>query len=274
MNSSLHFQDFKQNSPNGTMKSFVSKYGMMPEEMDRISAMVGHNLPRNSLFGLFDFMKSNSTLDSIHSQYNMAYGTFTSRLWRTVDLLNLTLGSWTLFSGRLNYDPLVIHFEDGSHKKIWSIIDATECYISRPTDQEKQRFFYSGYKKRTTLKYNVLCCTFHDEIVGWDGPHRGPAHERVVSELQPYMQELKDEEFLMGDSKYRKAGSKFITYHEISEDLRSDFNSIRVRIERLNSHLKKWRVLSGTWRGSHEQHAKLFELAVNVHNFLLKTRNQ
>ena len=56
------------------------------------------------------------------------------------------------------------------------LIDSTECPVSRPSNSFLQRVLYSGYKKMTTLKYQVfLSCS--GIPIQWGGPCAGPTSD-------------------------------------------------------------------------------------------------
>jgi hypothetical protein len=49
------------------------------------------------------------------------------------------------------------------------LIDTTECPINRPTNFILQQILYSGYKRKTTLKYLVVT-TVQGNPIFWAGP--------------------------------------------------------------------------------------------------------
>ena len=60
------------------------------------------------------------------------------------------------------------------------IVDATECPVSHPVVSWIQQSLYSGYKKKTTLKYEV---TISEETlcpVNWNGPFAGPTADITI----------------------------------------------------------------------------------------------
>jgi predicted ATP-grasp superfamily ATP-dependent carboligase len=75
----------------------------------------------------------------------------------------------------------------------------------------------------------------------------------------------------MGDPGYR-GNSTFVTKDSIPEELRRSYNGYRVRIERINSAIKKFATLGSRFRGTAEQHQKIFFVVCNIHNFKLLTK--
>jgi hypothetical protein len=60
------------------------------------------------------------------------------------------------------------------------VFDCSEFRIQRPTVAFLQTFYYSGYKKMHTLKYEVGLSSGSGLPVSYNGPHRGPAADITI----------------------------------------------------------------------------------------------
>jgi hypothetical protein len=181
------FELFKEQFPNGTLRSFVSKFGMQPKTLNMLWIAYGQFLsdPKCLLWSL-NFMMSNVTFDALHSDWGCAYDTFYNTIWTAIDTLFARM-KLIDFVKRLEFEPIKVVIRESPQSdyeafRIFSIIDATECPVSRPKDDVYQRFLYSGYKKKHTLKYNVICCVMNDYILHVSGPYEGKKNDLVAIE--------------------------------------------------------------------------------------------
>ncbi|KAL0479971.1 IS5 family transposase [Acrasis kona] len=63
----------------------------------------------------------------------------------------------------------------------WTVIDATECNIEQLQDYRIQELYYSGKKKRHTMKYHVVCNITNGQIIDVHGPFFGKNHDITIA---------------------------------------------------------------------------------------------
>jgi hypothetical protein len=185
--STTFLSKFQEMYPNGTKRSFVSMFGLDPEDMEKLWIRTGLYLDcKDRLFWVFHFLKTNDPYDALHATWHVSWQKYHDCVWDSIDTLILRLDT-IRFSERLNLSPLVFRTALGNgidfvDECAYSICDATECPISRPVEQRFQRYLYSGYKKRHTLKYNLVVAVSCDLILHVSGPYRGPMHDLIAIE--------------------------------------------------------------------------------------------
>ena len=73
----------------------------------------------------------------------------------------------------------------------------------------------------------------------------------------------------MADKKY-VGNNQIITEYDISVEDLNRFKSFRVHIEHINAMIKNFKILSETFRGTYEQHQKVFFLICHIINIVNK----
>jgi hypothetical protein len=144
---------FQSKFPSGTKRSFNSMFGVTPALMSDIftvSQKYGVTSVAVHIMWTFCFLKCYLPIDCLHAIWNVSYDTFNKHIW---DILSGFDSVWNTirFRNRFNYDSIRLMDFD-----ITCIVDTTECYITRPS-YDIQEEYYSGYKKRHTYKYTVIC---------------------------------------------------------------------------------------------------------------------
>lgn len=99
------------------------------------------------LLWMLSFLKMYLPIDVLHALWNTSYTTFNSTVWNILENL---VQSWDTISLNYVHNFFPVRFADCL---IVAIIDTTECFVLRPSNQEEQEEIYSGYKKAHTLKY-------------------------------------------------------------------------------------------------------------------------
>jgi hypothetical protein len=101
------------------------------------------------------------------------------------------------------------------------VVDATECPIERPKEKEEQEFFYSGKKKKHTIKYEVafilsfpqcflpqstvqVAVRVSDGLIVWiSDPAPGKAHDLTIYRHYGLKTLLEPGERVLGDKGYQ-----------------------------------------------------------------------
>ena len=78
-------------------------------------------------------------------------------------------------------------------------IDATECWIERPSEWNVQKIFYNGHKKKHCLKYEIGVNWINGLICWLAGPIQGSAHDITLSKT---MEIVANRELLQPDEQY------------------------------------------------------------------------
>ena len=149
----------------------------------------------------------------------------------------------------------------------WVIIDATECSIERP--KKNQSKFYSGKKKKHTLKAQVIYHPKSKQIIGVD-ISSGSQHD--IKLARKTVKKFKHCDYVMTDLGYyglEQDGFKLLMPIKKKKnfplfDAEKNYNKmigkIRVVIEHINSQLKTFRILSERYRNRR----KRFGLRINL----------
>jgi hypothetical protein len=143
------------------------------------------------------------------------------------------------------------------------LVDATERMIQRPKDNKTQEFYYSGKKKRHTVKNQLIVNPHTKRILAVSDSVEGKRADKKLFEDDPISLMFPKASVGMGDKAYQKAQEihpylKMIIPRkkppgkELTEEEKANnkaISSIRVRVEHPISYLKHFNILSQTFRG-------------------------
>jgi hypothetical protein len=153
------------------------------------------------------------------------------------------------------------------------VADATEQAFHRLKGWDNQKPFYSGKKKRHTIKAQVLCTP--SGRVGSVGPSvPGSVHDLTLLRRSGDVDELRPEEGLMADLAYvglaeERPGLPVVVPHKakagvpLTDEQKGDnrrVSSCRVVVEHLLARLKVFQVLRQTFRSVFGRHAQVFRV--------------
>ncbi|KAL0486368.1 insertion sequence transposase [Acrasis kona] len=155
----------------------------------------------------------------------------------------------------------------GFFHKVYVVVDATECNIQRPFDVHIQEVYYSGKKKRHTLKYHVVCNISDGRIIDVHGPFLGRNHDITLARSWFEMKniQLDQGELILGDKGYiglencltpirRKNGGLTQVHTNYNQVL----GSVRIVVEQAIARIKKFGCLRQTWRNDRSAHPFAF----------------
>lgn len=165
-----------------------------------------------------------------------------------------------------------------------AIVDATEQPIQRPQDDETQRRFYSGKKKRHTVKHQIVV-TPEGEIIHTGGAASGSRHDKAMFEDSGVGDRLEGDEAYMGDKGYQgiQRDCKAVLPHkrpkggQLTEEQKaynSRLSSVRVVVEHTIGWMKHFRVLAQTYRHPRESHNRAFEIVAGLVNRRIRRRRR
>jgi len=150
------------------------------------------------------------------------------------------------------------------------IVDATECPIERPSDYETQREYYSGKKKKHTVKYE-LGIQIETGLICWlAGGVPGRVHDLQVSRQFGLFDMLLPGELLLADKGYI-GEDLFLTpmrqpEDEAEWDTNRDLSSVRDLVENVIGRVKVFQCTQQKWRHEIDLHLVMFEVVCNLAN--------
>lgn len=158
------------------------------------------------------------------------------------------------------------------------LVDVTECTIQRPKDSEIQREYYSGKKKKHTIKAQIIMNEKDKKILSvcFD---KGSVHDFNI--FKNTTKELPEYLCFLGDSGYQgildyfknsitpKKKSKLNPLTSEDKELNKLISSIRISVEHVNCQLKIFRILSERYRSRIHTFYLRFLLICSFYNFCI-----
>ena len=160
--------------------------------------------------------------------------------------------------------------------------DGTERTIPRPKDEEKQHFYYSGKKKRHTIK-NVVLVNALCQIVLLTPTCEGKKHDKKVSDEAGFdlpagsclyqdtgFQGFALEDIIIVQPKKKPKGEE-LTQEEKANN--RQISSVRVRVEHAIGGVKRYRIVKDkirNWKGDFRD--QVMATCCGLHNFRLNFR--
>lgn len=165
---------------------------------------------------------------------------------------------WTIWAESVLHSYMIEDFDISklSNCKEY-LIDVTECTVERPKVQEIQREYYSGKKKKHTMKIQLIIEEDTKKIV-YVAFDKGSTHDFTL--FKDSTQSIAKDIPILGDSGYQginkilinsltpKKKSKLHPLTDQDKDLNHLISSIRISIEHVNRQLKIFRILSERYR--------------------------
>lgn len=161
------------------------------------------------------------------------------------------------------------------------IVDATERPIRRPKDPTDQTHFYSGKKKRHTVKNQIIVHPSTRKILAVSQTVEGKRHDKKLMEDDMILSFAPLKATVLGDSGYQGAGdiapwARFVTpikkqpgkSHTRGEEATNRaLSSVRVRVEHAFSYLKHFNILSHVFRGDIQRANQPFQTIACLYNY-------
>jgi len=184
--------------------------------------------------------------------------TYSTWIWRVIEVLNVH-----------------IHMIDINDRFIFGnkicnmIIDATDCPIQRSSNKQIQRIYYSGYKKRHLVKYEVGVQIDAGFFVWIAGPAPGSVPDIELTRRSGLLQQLLPGEYYLADKAYQGENLSWTPIKKPHGDewkYNSALSSIRETVEHANARLKFLNIFVYPFRQDVELHPKCFFLCCNLIN--------
>jgi len=158
------------------------------------------------------------------------------------------------------------------------LVDVTECSIQRPKDNDIQREYYSGKKKKHTIKAQIIMNEKDKKIISvcFD---KGSVHDFKI--FKETTRGLPKSLAFLADSGYQgildyfknsmtpKKKSKNNPLNDQDKELNKLISSIRISVEHVNCQLKIFRILAERYRSRINTFYLRFLLICSFYNFCL-----
>ena len=163
-----------------------------------------------------------------------------------------------------------------------AIVDATEQPTQRPQDPDEQKRYYSGKKKRHTLKTQVVVSP-DGEIMDHSETVPGAQHDKTLYDDSQVGERLDDDEAMMGDKGYQGIQhdqmavlpDKKPNGGELTDDQQARNRRIshyRIVVENTICQLKTFRTLAHVYRHRRETHGDVFVIVAALVNRRIRRR--
>ena len=153
--------------------------------------------------------------------------------------------------------------------------DGTERRIQRPKEPNEQKFFYSGKKKSHTVK-NLLLINESCSVIFLSETVEGKRHDKKLADTAPY--KLPAESRLLQDTGFqgftldnvcilmpqkKPKGGELTAEQKMSN---KQISKIRIRIEHVNSSVKRCRIVKDVIRLFKSSRDLVMEICCSLHN--------
>jgi len=153
------------------------------------------------------------------------------------------------------------------------IIDTTECSIQRNRNKDIQRIFFSGKKKKHTIKYEIGVNIINGFIHWIWGPVPGTIHDFKIVELSGIVESLEENERILGDKAYVGNDCIITPLKKPQTEIEFAFNSVinrwREKVEHTIGRLKAFNCLTVPWRHDISLHSIVFNVISQIVNIEL-----
>jgi len=166
------------------------------------------------------------------------------------------------------------------------LIDASERPINRPKNGKKQKRYYSGKKKRHTVKNQILVSPKTKKILHVSKTVEGKKHDKRLAEEDPVWYKFPPGSLCIGDSGYqgldetnprvkvvtpkKKPPKRELTQSEKKNN--TTISSIRTPVEHPLAWMKHFHILKNQFRGRINQADTPFRTIAALYNFNLAYR--
>jgi len=238
--------------------------------------------PEERLFFILYYLKLYPLQEVMAFHFEMSQGQVTDWIYRLIQLLQAALDRQGCLPER-HPERVQETAADTPDKEF--VIDGTERARQRPIDPEAQATYYSGKKKRHTVK-NALLVGVKDRLIKYLSPtYEGKKHDKKIADeespIYPVGSRLLKDTGFQG---YEPQG--VITYQpkkkpqgkELSEDdkeINALISRVRIMVEHVIAGVKRLRIVKEVFRNTKEKFDDLvMEIACGLHNFRTMARSK
>lgn len=162
-------------------------------------------------------------------------------------------------------------------------IDAEEQECYRSKKYELQKHYYSGKKKRHTIKTQFSVSTITGRILDVSNAYGGSVHDKTLIDQEKTVQKFSTKTCLRFDSGYQGIKKKNPDHYTVSptkkpknkelSSLAKEHNRVnsrkRIIVEHIFSRLKKFKICSDRYRGPTKNHNQTVKNVAAILNFKL-----
>jgi len=157
-----------------------------------------------------------------------------------------------------------------------AIVDATEQPTQRPKDETTQKMYYSGKKKRHTLKTQIVVAP-DGELMAVSQTVPGSRHDKKLYDESGVGGKLEADEAMMGDSGFQgiQLGHRAVLPHkkpkggeltQAQKEYNRRVSQVRVVVENSIAQIKLFRVTAEVYRHARENHNGIFQIVAALVN--------
>ncbi len=158
-----------------------------------------------------------------------------------------------------------------AHPDLFAILDATEQPVQRPQEPERQRRFYSGKKKRHTIKTGLIVNEV-GVIRGVTAPTPGSVHDIRHFRESGLLRHIPRETCVVGDSAFTGL-QQDLPWHNLAiahkarrnhpltlgqKVMNQELAQLRILVEHVFAAMKHFRILAERFRHTLELHHQAF----------------
>jgi hypothetical protein len=163
-------------------------------------------------------------------------------------------------------------------------IDATERRVERPSDNDTQKFYYSGKKGCHSVKNNLIAGEIDRKVIYLGRTHEGKMHDKKIADNENV--EFPEGTVLDKDTGYQGYEPAGVETHqpkkkpkggELTEEEKEEnrlLSRIRVVVEHVIGGVKRLHIVKDVFRNKKEDFEDLvMEIACGLHNFRTDCRH-
>lgn len=243
--------------------TFTVLFGVVPSTAQSIHFI--HLLPTHLcapkyLLWTLYFLK-HYPIDGIGHQIfiNSNTRTFRDKVWEVIFFLSKEMDEVKLNAAQFDADDDRV------------IVDTTEVQVASPSVKWKQNILYSGYKKKVTLKYEVVISENTHHPIYYNGPFAGPTGDITIFRMGLKKKMDKKGWFGIADGTYQgeplylevpPRPFRGLTAAQRLECRRR--SKKRVFVEIFIKRLKNFKCLKHVWRHHLQRHGPCFRVIMHV----------
>ena len=236
--------------------------------------------PSDRLLFILFYFKFYPTQEVLGFFFGISQGQASHWIHRLTPIINAALGYEMKLPARKPADVQMLLKECPS---LEFIIDGTERPINRPKDAEKQKRYYSGKKKRHTVKNLYISDKETKRIHALSPTYEGKRHDKSIADAQQY-------HFPEGSTLYKDTGFQGYEPEKITtvqpkkkprggqltdseKERNREISSQRIRVEHSIGGVKIYRIVRDIYRNRKSGYEDLvIETAVGLYNYRIDRR--
>jgi len=166
--------------------------------------------------------------------------------------------------------------------EVAAIVDATEQPTYRPQGRDEQPQYYSGKKKRHTIKTQIVVLP-DGTIADFSATVQGSQHDKALYDTSGVADRLDEDEAMMGDSGYQGIQHQHRAVlpdkkprgGELTDDQKirnHQISQARIVVENTIAQVKSFRVLADRYRHPRDSHNRAFGIVAGLVNQRIERR--